>query len=46
MRTIFYASLREAGIEGLNAAHARTGVGEWRDPSGLATRIAESLAVR
>jgi DNA processing protein len=46
-RPVFvHASLLEAGIEWLNAAHARTGVGEWRDPSALATRIAETLAVR
>jgi DNA processing protein len=40
------ASLLSDGIDWLNAAHARAVVGEWRDAPALATRIAESLAVR
>jgi DNA processing protein len=35
-----HASLLNAEIEWLDAAHARAGVGEWRDPSELADRVA------
>jgi DNA processing protein len=41
-----HASLLSHGIEWLNAASGRQSVGGWRDPSELATRIQESLAVR
>ena len=40
------ASLLKDGIEWLNTAYLRTGVGEWRDASELADRIEKSLAVR
>jgi DNA processing protein len=39
------ASLLSDGIEWLNAAYRRTGVGEWRDASELADRVAQSLFV-
>jgi DNA processing protein len=39
------ASLLNDGIEWLNAAYLRTGVSEWRDPSELADRVAQSLSV-
>jgi hypothetical protein len=40
------AALLSNGIHWLNAAYARTGAREWRDPSELADRIAQSLAIR
>jgi DNA processing protein len=40
------ASLLRDGIEWLNTAYLRTGVGEWRDASELADSVEKSLAVR
>src|SRR5580658_8350834 len=41
-----HASLLRDGIEWLNTAYLRTGVGEWRDASELAERVEKSLGVR
>jgi DNA processing protein len=40
------ASLLKDGIEWLNTAYLRTGVGEWRDASELADRVEKSIALR
>jgi DNA processing protein len=39
------APLLNDGIDWLNAAYRRTGASEWRDPSELADRVAQSLSV-